>query len=48
MGGCAEAKIGGALLLAQADCTPASMMDALALIALALVLTLILQQGGAR
>lgn len=39
---CAEVKIGGALLLAQADCAPVGMRDVMALLALALVVSVVL------
>lgn len=42
MTGCAEVKIGGALLLAQADCAPVGMRDVVALLALALVVSVAL------
>jgi hypothetical protein len=34
---CAEVKIGGAMLLAQADCAPVGLRDVVVLLALALV-----------
>lgn len=39
---CAEVKIGGALLLAQADCVPVGLRDVMALLALALVVSVVL------
>lgn len=39
---CAEVKIGGAMLLAQADCAPAGFRDVVALLALALVVSVVL------
>lgn len=42
MAGCAEVKIGGALLLAQADCAPVGMRDVVALLALGLIVSVVL------
>lgn len=39
---CAEVKVGGAMLLAQADCTPVGLRDVVALLALALVVSVVL------
>lgn len=39
---CAEVKIGGAMLLAQADCAPVGVRDVVALLALALVVSVVL------
>lgn len=39
---CAEVKIGGALLLAQADCAPVGMRDLMVWLALALVVSVVL------
>lgn len=40
MSGCAEVKIGGAMLLAQADCAPVGLRDAVLWVALAMALML--------
>lgn len=37
---CAEVKIGGALLLAQADCAPVALRDVVLWVALAMILWL--------
>lgn len=39
---CAEVKIGGGLLLAQADCAPVGMRDLMVWLALALVVSVVL------
>lgn len=39
---CADVKIGGAMLVAQADCTPVGLRDVAALLALALVVSVVL------
>jgi hypothetical protein len=39
---CAEVKIGGAMLLAQADCAPVGLRDVVVLLALALVVSVVL------
>lgn len=39
---CAEVKIGGSMLVAQADCAPVGVRDVAALLALALVVSVVL------
>ena len=39
---CAEVRVGGSLLLAQADCAPVGLRDVVALLALALVVSVML------
>lgn len=39
---CAEVKIGGSLLLAQADCAPVGLRDVVVLLALALAVSVVL------
>lgn len=40
MSSCAEVKVGGAMLFAQADCAPLTVRDVMVWLALALMLTL--------
>lgn len=39
---CAEVRLGGSMLLAQADCTPVGLRDVVALLALAFVWSVVL------